>query len=154
MKPPIWLRPDVVRACHDECLRAFGGSAGVRDEGLLASALARAEHRWHYDDVDLPWLAAAYAYGLVKNHPFVDGNKRVAFLCAAVFLERNGCRLTADPAHAVVFVQALAAGEIDEIGFAAWLRDNTQRKRRTRGAAKGAAKGRKGRSRRKDGRTR
>lgn len=154
MKAPVWLSPAVVRACHEECLRAFGGSPGVRDEGMLASALARAEHRSHQHR-DLPSLAAAYAFGLVKNHPFVDGNKRVAFLCAAVFLERNGWQLHADPAHAAVFVQALAAGELGESGFAAWLRDHTRRpgrvrtKRATRTKSLPMARPRKSRKRRR-----
>jgi death on curing protein len=130
VKEPVWLLPQVVLACHAESLLAHGGSEGVRDAGLLESALARPRHLFHYEKADLPRLAAAYAHGIAKNHPFVDGNKRTAFLAAAVFLERNGCVLTADPGAAAVFVLALADGSVAEAGFAAWLRDNSRQRRR------------------------
>lgn len=128
MKPPAWLMLEAVLAVHAECIRAFGGSDGVRDGGLLASALARPQHLHAYGKADLCRLAAAYGHGIAKNHPFVDGNKRTAFLATAIFLERNGLELTASPAHAAVFVLALADGSLDEEGYAAWLRDHSKRR--------------------------
>jgi death-on-curing protein len=128
VKPPAWLMLEAVLAVHAECIRAFGGSDGVRDAGLLASALARPQHLHAYGKADLCRLAAAYGHGIAKNHPFVDGNKRTAFLATAIFLERNGLELTASPAHAAVFVIALADGSLDEDGFAAWLRDHSKRR--------------------------
>jgi len=127
VKTPIWLLPQTVLACHTEGLRQHGGSDGLRDEGLLASALARPQHLFAYEQAGLCRLAAASPFGIIENHPFVDGNKRTAFLAAAVFLERNGMRLVADPAHAAVFVLALADGSLDEPAFASWLRDNVAR---------------------------
>jgi death-on-curing protein len=120
--------PEAVLAVHAECIRAFGGSDGVRDAGLRASALARPQHLHAYGKADLCRLAAAYGHGIAKNHPFVDGNKRTAFLATAIFLERNGLELTASPAHAAVFVLALADGSLDEDGFASWLRDHSKRR--------------------------
>lgn len=125
MKAPIWLHKHVVLAMHAESLADHGGSAGLRDEGLLDSSLARPLHPHAYEKADLCRLAAAYAHGIAKNHPFLDGNKRAAFLAAAVFLRRNGVRLVAEPGHAAVFVIALADGSLSEIAFAAWLRDCT-----------------------------
>jgi death-on-curing protein len=134
VKAPIWLHKHVVLAMHAESLADHGGSAGLRDEGLLDSALARPLHLHAYEKADLCRLAAAYAHGIAKNHPFLDGNKRAAFLAAAVFLQRNGLRLVAEPGHAAVFVLALADGSLSETAFAAWLRDNTM------GARKKAAR--------------
>jgi death-on-curing protein len=130
MKEPVWLLPQVVLACHAESLLAHGGSEGVREAGLLESALARPRHLFHYEKADIPRLAAVYAHGIAKNHPFVDGNKRTAFLAAAVFLERNGFALAADPGAAAVFTIALADGSIDEAGFAIWLREHVRVARR------------------------
>jgi death on curing protein len=130
VKEPVWLLKQLVLACHAEAMQDHGGSDGVRDAGLLDSALARPRHLFAYEDADLCRLAASYAHGIAKNHPFVDGNKRAAFLAAAVFLVVNGLEFTALPAHAAVFVQALAAGEIAEAEFAAWLRDTTKRARK------------------------
>jgi death-on-curing protein len=107
---------------HDESLAEHGGAAGLRDEGLLDSALARPQNLIAYGDPDAAALAAAYAFGLAKNHPFVDGNKRAAFLAAGLFLALNGLRLVATQADATLTVLALAAGEITEEDFAAWLR--------------------------------
>jgi death-on-curing protein len=132
VKEPVWLLKQIVLACHAECIRLYGGSDGMRDEGLLESALARPEHQYHYQKADLCRLAAAYAAGIAKNHPFVDGNKRTAFMAATVFLERNGLRFTAEPAHAAVFIVALADGSLLEEGFAGWLRDNSRRVRASR----------------------
>lgn len=123
MRSPQWLLPEVVLALHGESLRLFGGLAGTRDEGLLASALSRPEQLWHYAEPKPAHhqLAAAYAYGLAKNHPFFDGNKRIAFLAASTFLEVNGWEFHGTEADAVIKTLALAAGELDEAGFAAWL---------------------------------
>ncbi|MFT4572809.1 MAG: death-on-curing protein [Candidatus Binatia bacterium] len=125
MKEPQWLLPEVVLAVHEHLLSEFGGSAGVRDLGLLESALARPEHLFAYQSATLCELAASYAFGIVKNHPFIDGNKRTGFAAAAVFIELNGRQLTASEADALVNTLALAAGELDEAGFAAWLAANS-----------------------------
>lgn len=130
MKEPTWLQKQVAIASHAEMLEEHGGSDGLRDEGLLDSALARPRHLFAYERADLCRLAASYAHGIAKNHPFVDGNKRAAFLCAATFLAINGLVLHAAPAHAAAFMLALAAGELPEEAFAAWLRDNTKVRRR------------------------
>ncbi len=105
-----------------------GGASGLRDEGLLESALARAAHLAAYGDPDLAALAACYAYGLAKNHPFVDGNKRAAFLSVGLFLGLNGHRLTASQAEATVAIFGLASRDIDEATFAAWLRERMARR--------------------------
>jgi death-on-curing protein len=97
----------------------------MRDQGLLESALAKPQHRFFYESAALPELAASYAAGVVLNHPFVDGNKRTAFVMAAAFLEINGWRFTADEADAVIQTLALAAGELAEAGYAAWLTANS-----------------------------
>lgn len=107
---------------HDESLAEHGGAAGIRDEGLLDSALARPSHLIAYGNPDTADLAAAYAFGLAKNHPFVDGNKRVAFLAAGLFLALNGQRLKASEADATLTMLALAAGDMTEHEYAAWLR--------------------------------
>lgn len=130
MKAPVWLVKQAVLAFHAECLRQFGGSDGLRDEGMLESALARPLHLFRYEAADLCLLAAAYAIGIAKNHPFVDGNKRTAFLAAAVFLERNGLSLIAEPGSAAVFMVGVADGSLDESGLAAWLRDTTKARAR------------------------
>jgi death on curing protein len=112
-------------AIHDEQLAEHGGGIGVRDAGLLDSALARPQNRFAYDPmVDLPTLAAAYAFGLARNHPFVDGNKRTAFVAAEVFLDLNGMTLTASDESCVLTMLRLAAGEIEKDAFATWLRAN------------------------------
>ncbi|MCC2664215.1 MAG: death-on-curing family protein [Geminicoccaceae bacterium] len=120
---PVWVARELVHVLHERLLAEHGGAPGLRDEGLLDSALARPRQIRAYGDPDLCALAAAYAYGLVQNHPFVDGNKRVAFMVAYVFLARNGRRLVAPEADATAMVMALAAGQTDEKAFAAWLRD-------------------------------
>ncbi|HSA82961.1 MAG TPA: type II toxin-antitoxin system death-on-curing family toxin [Geminicoccaceae bacterium] len=123
---PIWIARELVIVLHERLLAEHGGAPGLRDEGLLDSALARPRQIHAYGDPDLCALAAAYAYGLVQDHPFVDGNKRVAFVAAYVFLARNGRRLVAPEADATAIMMALAGGEADEAAFAAWLRDNTR----------------------------
>ena len=121
MSDIVWVRPDVVLAVHEEQLAEHGGSAGLRDEGLLHSALARPQNLAAYDDPGLAELAAAYAYGIVRNHPFVDGNKRTAFVVAELFLAMNGLTLEADDAVCVVIMLDLAAGNLSESDLAAWL---------------------------------
>jgi death-on-curing protein len=120
-----WVDRKLLVLLHDESLAMHGGASGVRDDGLLDSALARAPNLAAYGEPDIADLAASYAYGLAKNHPFVDGNKRAAFLSVGLFLGLNGYRLTASQAEATVAVFGLAAGEIDEPTFAAWLRERT-----------------------------
>lgn len=124
MSEPVWLFPELVIAFHDEQLREFGGPAGIRDMGMLESALDRPRNKWSYGERDLAALAAAYAFGIAKNHPFVDGNKRAAFLAIVTFLGLNGIEFVADNAEVVVIVQGLAASEIDEDGLSRWIRDN------------------------------
>ena len=121
-----WIDKRVLLMLHDESLAEHGGAGGLRDEGLLDSALARPLNLAAYDEPNAADLAAAYGYGLAKNHPFVDGNKRAAFLAAGLFLAMNGLRLRASQAEATIAVFTLAAGELDEAGFAAWLRLHSQ----------------------------
>lgn len=106
-------------------MAAFGGADGVRDEGLLESALARPENLAAYGDPDVFDLAAAYAFGIVRNHAFVDGNKRTAFVTAALFLDLNGKSLAAPEPEATATMLAFASGEVSEAEFAAWLRENS-----------------------------
>ena len=123
MSEPVWLTVRDVVGLHSEQLAIFGGPAGLRDQGGLASALDRPINRWHYGEVDLAVLAAALAYGIAKNHPFVDGNKRAAFAALMIFLRINGVAFAPDPAIATAAVLALAASEIDEAAFARWIKD-------------------------------
>ncbi len=123
-----WVDRQLLILLHDESLAMHGGASGIRDQGLLESALARAQNLAAYGEPDFADLAAAYAYGLAKNHPFVDGNKRAAFLSVGLFLGLNGYRLTASQAESTVAVFGLAAGEIDEPTFAGWLRESTARR--------------------------
>lgn len=116
-----WITRDIAMAAHSQSLGDHGGSPGVRDEGLLASALARPLNLAAYGAPSIHQLAAALAYGLAKNHPFVDGNKRTAFLCAYAFLGLNGVELDADEAEAAAIMIDLAAGEVSEEDFARWL---------------------------------
>lgn len=109
---------------HEESLAEHGGAAGLRDEGLLESALARPLNLLAYGEPDHADLAAAYGVGVAKNHAFVDGNKRAAFLCVGLFLALNGWRLRATQADATLTMLAVAAGRMDEAGFAAWLREH------------------------------
>lgn len=120
----VWLDPAVILAVHEEQLAEHGGAAGVRDPGLLESALARPRHLANDGQPDVADLAAAYAFGLARNHPFVDGNKRSAFVACELFLWLNGQRLTAADADCVLTMLALAAGDTDEPTFAAWLREH------------------------------
>jgi death on curing protein len=123
---PEWLSKALILAIHDEQLAEHGGGTGVRDGGLLESALARPQNRLAYDaKADLPTLAAAYAFGLARNHPFVDGNKRTAFVAAELFLDLNGMTVTASDQDCVLTMVRLAAGEMEEDDFAGWLRANS-----------------------------
>ena len=117
-----WLDKQALLLLHGESLAEHGGAAGMRDEGLLDSALARAQNLAAYGDPDVADLAAAYGSGISQNHPFVDGNKRATFLSVGLFLALNGYRLAATQAEATVAVLSLAAGELDEAEFAGWLR--------------------------------
>lgn len=126
-KEPRWLTVTLIRAVHADQVRRHGGSLGLRDNDLLHSALARARNRWHYEqDPELVDLAAAYGFGLVRNHPFVDGNKRVAFQAMYVFLGLNGWRITAEEPDVVTLMMEAASGAIDESKLAAWLRDHIE----------------------------
>jgi death-on-curing protein len=123
-----------VDAVHWDQIREHGGLAGIRDETVLESALARARHKWHYEEAtDLPTLAAAYGFGLCRNHPYRDGNKRVAFVVMVVFLELNGLILKADETEVVTAMLALAAGQLSENELATWLREHVT-KTKGRGA--------------------
>ena len=124
-KAPAWIDKQALLLLHNESLAQFGGAGGLRDEGLLESALARPVNKHSYEGCrDLAVLAAAYAFGLARNHPFVDGNKRAAFLAVGVFLAINGHRLTATPIDAIEAILALASGSLDEAQFADWIREN------------------------------
>jgi death on curing protein len=128
MIEPIWIRLDAVLAMHEEALILHGGPSGVRDMGLLESALARPKNLFAYAEhsPSLAQLAACYARGIVANHPFVDGNKRTAFVVALTFLLRNGFLVTASKEDRVLTFWGLAAGEISEEKLAAWFERNTQ----------------------------
>lgn len=124
---PEWIDPEVVHQFHRRQLAEHGGIEGMRDEGMLLSALARPEQLWHYGDPppDLCALAAAYAFGLAKNHPFLDGNKRTAAISCELFLNLNGISFTVGETEKYTHYLALAAGEHTEDSFAAWLRTVT-----------------------------
>ena len=127
MTEPVWLLKPAVLAAHKMMIAEFGGTEGLRDEGLLDSALVRPANLHHYEDCDdLPGMAAAYAAGIIQNHPFLDGNKRTGFMAAFMFLGRNGLSLTADEASATIMTLALAASEINEAAYADWLAENTK----------------------------
>lgn len=120
-----WIDRLALELLHDESLAEHGGASGLRDEGLLESALARPLNLAVHGQADVADLAAAYGVGLAKNHPFVDGKKRVAFLAVGLFLALNGWRLVASQADATLTLLAVAAGEIDEATFARWLREHS-----------------------------
>jgi len=121
---PEWLDTDIVLDIHAEQLAIFGGGDGIRDLGLLESALARPLNKFAYGETDLAALAAAYAFGIARNHPFVDGNKRAAFGAMIVFLGLNKIDLDVPPEDATAIILEVAAGEIDEDGLTRWLFDN------------------------------
>ena len=122
-----WLRQDVVIAIHDEQIAEHGGYPGIRDNGLLSSGLARPQNKLAYQKASAFKLAAAYAAGIIFNHPFIDGNKRTGFLACCTFLDLNGWSLTATEAEAVDAVLALAVKDMDEANFVKWLEDNAVR---------------------------
>ena len=124
MSEPIWLDILEVTDMHAEQLAMFGGPAGVRDPGLLESALGRPVNKWTYGETDLAVLAAAYGYGLARNHAFVDGNKRIAFMTMMIFLRINGVRISPSQPQATAIMLELAAGSVGEDGLARWIRDN------------------------------
>src|SRR5579863_1687047 len=127
MKEPYWLTREECLALHEMMLSQYGGSEGLRDENMLESALAKPRHLFAYGKPTLCELAASYVFGVVKNHPFIDGNKRTGFMLGAGFLERNGYRFEADEADAAMRVLALAAGEMSEKEFAEWLKANSRK---------------------------
>jgi death on curing protein len=120
---PVWLTIAEVIALHEMQLRRFGGPAGIRDPGALESALGRPINKWQYEGADMPQLAAAYAYGIARNHPFVDGNKRAAFVSMMLFLRKNGVRFAPSQAESTIIILALAAGEVSETSLTRWIRD-------------------------------
>lgn len=122
MSAPDWLRREIVEAIHDRQIERHGGASGLRDAGLLESALMRAPNAWSYGESDLGEWAALYAEGSAKNHPFADGNKRTAFVSAALFLASNGLRLKASNREAADHMVGLAADTLPREDFAAWLR--------------------------------
>lgn len=123
-----WIDKRALLLLHAETLAEHGGGAGIRDEGLLDSALARPQNVESYGTASAAVLAAAYAFGLAKNHAFIDGNKRAAFLSAGLFLALNGYRLSATQVEATSAMLALAAGELDETTFARWVRAHAKRR--------------------------
>ncbi|MEO8124406.1 MAG: type II toxin-antitoxin system death-on-curing family toxin [Burkholderiales bacterium] len=125
-EPWRWVDPKVLLAVHDAQLAEHGGAAGVRSSDLFESALARPRNVAAYGRPDVAELAASYGFGIARNHPFVDGNKRTAFVAVELFLALNGSRLTASDVDCVMTMLAVAAGELDEAAFAAWLRAHLQ----------------------------
>jgi len=124
MDEPFWLTREIIIAIHDEQLAIHGGASGLRDEGMLASALDRPRNKFVYEQSELPELAAAYAFGMARNHPFVDGSKRTSLLVLYTFLGVNGIDFIVPEAEAAAIIVALAAGEVDEEGLTRWIRDN------------------------------
>ncbi len=129
MKEPIWIRRDLLVVIHERLLAEHGGAPGIRDHGLLESALARPQQIFAYQKADLAELAAAYANGILRNHPFVDGNKRTGFMAAYLFLARNGLFLGVAECDVVNIVLDLAGSRISEEAFADWLRQNGRRRK-------------------------
>jgi death-on-curing protein len=127
MTEPFWLSVAMIIAIHDEQLAIHGGSPGIRDAGLQESALDRPRKKWAYESAELPELAAAYGYGIARNHPFIDGNKRTSLLALYTFLGVNGVDFRVQEAMAAAMIVALAAGEVTETSLARWLRDNWPR---------------------------
>lgn len=128
MIEPVWVRLDAILAAHDDQLAEHGGGTGIRDQGLLESALARSRNLFAYGEASLAKLAAAYAFGIARNHPFVDGNKRTALVAAEGFLGLNGFDLTAADVEAVSVFLSLAAGEMTEEQLAAWFEQKIQKR--------------------------
>ena len=133
MTEPVWLDLELVLAVHGRLLARFGGLDGGRDPGMLESALGRPLHLLAYGKPSLFALAAAYAHGIVKNHPFLDGNKRSGFMAAALFLESNGQHFHATEESAALHTIGLAAGEVSEEEYATWLKKSCVRIKKTKG---------------------
>jgi death-on-curing protein len=130
-KRPVWIDERDVLAVHDRLLALHGSAPGIRDHGLLESALARPRQHYSYaEGVDIIDMAALYTIAIVRNHPFVDGNKRAGFLAGILFLELNGFDFAAGEQAVVESVFALAAGDLDEAGYTTWLRSNAKRRRK------------------------
>jgi death-on-curing protein len=121
---PRWLELAEVIAAHEKQLVRFGGPPGIRDQSALESALGRSINKWQYEQADLAKCAAAYAFGIARNHPFIDCNKRAAFVALVAFLRLNNIDFKPDKAQALVIIQDLAAGEVDEDGLTRWIRDS------------------------------
>ncbi len=121
---PRWLTYEQVIAIHSRQLRRFGGAPGLRDEGMLRSALERPLNKWHDEQAEIVGLAAAYGFGLAKNHAFVDGNRRIAIITMAAFLRKNEVRFAPDQAQATAMMLSLAAGEVSEQSLARWIAEN------------------------------
>jgi death-on-curing protein len=126
VKEPYWLTREECLTLHDMMLSHYGGIAGVRDENMLESALSRAQQLFTYGKPGMAEMAAAYTAGIVKNHPFLDGNKRTGFMMGAGFLERNGFEFFATEAEAALRTLALAAGEMSEAAYAEWMKTNSK----------------------------
>ena len=124
---PLWILLPEILAVHEKLLAVFGGPPGIRDIALLESALDRPKNQWGYVDADYFSLAAAYADGIINNHPFVDGNKRTGFIAAALFLETNGYKFNASEAQVVTMTLGLADKSFSAIEYAQWLRDNSDK---------------------------
>jgi death-on-curing protein len=125
VREPLWLSKEFILALHERLISQFGGLAGIRDDGLLESALGKPVNLFAYSDPGIFDLVAAYAFRIVENHPFLDGNKRAGFAAAAVFLETNGCQLTAGEVEATTATLALAEGTLSEEGYAGWLTEHS-----------------------------
>ncbi|MFT5126264.1 MAG: death-on-curing protein [Kiritimatiellia bacterium] len=128
MKQPQWVLRETVLALQDRLLAEFGGLSGLREAGLFDSALARPEQLFSYGQPSIPELAAAYAYGLIRNHPFMDGNKRIGFVTAVLFMELNGYAFSASEVDATLKTLALAARDIDEAAYGVWLSENASKR--------------------------
>ena len=124
MTEPEWFTYEQAIAAHSIQLRRYGGAPGLRDDGVLRSALDRPVNKWHYESAELPVLAAAYAFGLARNHAFVDGNKRIAFIAMVAFLRKNGAAFRPDQAQSTAIILAVAAGEGSEESLGRWSPDN------------------------------
>jgi death-on-curing protein len=124
MSEPFWLDRQIIVAIHDEKLAIHGGASGLRDDGMLESALDRPRNRWAYESAELAELAAAYAFGIARNHPFVDGNKRTSLLALYTFLGVNGIDFVVAEADAAAMILSLAAGEVSAESLTRWIRDN------------------------------
>jgi death on curing protein len=124
MTEPVWLTRQIVIAIHDEQLAIHGGASGLRDAGMLESALDRPKNKWSYENAEIAELAAAYAFGIARNHPFDDGNKRTSLLALYTFLGVNGVDFDVPEAEAATMILSLAAGEVSDESLTRWIRDN------------------------------